>query len=114
MEVRKGMESEFHFQDDLGLSDEEAAFYYIIENLGNKVFTNEFVANLVHKILAAMKKEFKVDWTNPHRADVLAKVNLAVKMVTMREKITGEQLKFLINAIVEQAKVQYKKWPLQA
>ena len=111
MEVRKGMESELHFQDDLGLSDEEAAFYYIIENLGNKAFTNEFVANLVHKILAAMKKEFKVDWTNPHRADVLSKVNLAVKMVLMKEKISGEQLKFLTNAIVEQAKEQYKDWP---
>ncbi|WP_345912069.1 type I restriction endonuclease subunit R [Bacillus altitudinis] len=111
MEVRKGMENELRFEEDLGLSDEEVAFYHIIENLGNKAFTNDFIANLVHKVLAAMKKEFKVDWTNPHRADVLSKVNLAVKMVLMKEKITGEQLKFLTNAIVEQAKEQYKDWP---
>jgi type I restriction enzyme, R subunit len=111
MEVRKGMHSELRFQDELGLSDEEVAFYHIIENLGNKAFTNEFMADLVHKVLAAMKKQFKVDWTNPHRSDVLSKVNLAVKMVLIKEKITGEQLKFLTKAIVEQAKEQYKDWP---
>ncbi|MDD9791746.1 DUF3387 domain-containing protein [Priestia megaterium] len=111
MEVRKEMESELRFEDELGLWDEEVSFYHIIEKLGNNAFTNDFIANLVHKILAAMKKEFKVDWTNPHRADVLSKVNLAVKMVLMKEKITGEQLKFLTNAIVEQAKEQYKDWP---
>ncbi|MCI2255532.1 type I restriction endonuclease subunit R [Domibacillus sp. PGB-M46] len=111
MEVRKGMEDELRFEDDLGLSDEEVAFYHVIENLGDKVFTNEFIASLVRKVLTAMKKEFKVDWTNPHRVDVLSKVNLAVKMVLMKEKITGEQLKFLTNAIVEQAKEQYKDWP---
>jgi type I restriction enzyme R subunit len=61
---------------------------------------------LVHKVVTAMKKEYKVD--------VLSIVNLAVKMVLMREKITGEQLKFLTKAIVVQAKEQYKKWPYQA
>ncbi|CRH66991.1 Domain of uncharacterised function (DUF3387) [Chlamydia trachomatis] len=114
MEVRNGMESELRFQDDLGLSDEEVSFYHIIENLGNKAFTNDFIANLVHKVLASMKKEFKVDWTNPHRSDVLSKVNLAVKMVLRNEQISGEQLNFLMNAIVEQAKKQYKDWPRQA
>ncbi|MEH7021216.1 type I restriction endonuclease subunit R [Priestia megaterium] len=111
MEVRREMESELQFEDALGLTDEEVAFYHIIENLGNNAFSNDFIADLVHKILVAMKKEFKVDWTNPHRSDVLSKVNLAVKMVLMREKITGKQLKFLTNAIVEQAKEQYKDWP---
>ncbi|MBB6446552.1 type I restriction endonuclease subunit R [Bacillus benzoevorans] len=111
IEVKKGMQGELRFQDELGLSEEEVAFYHIIENMGNKAFTNDFIANLVHKVLEAMKKQFKVDWTNPHRSDVLSKVNLAVKMVLMKEKITGEQLKFLTNAIVEQAKEQYKDWP---
>jgi type I restriction enzyme, R subunit len=110
MEVRKGMESELRSQDEMGLSEEEVAFYHIIESMGNEAFTNEFIANLVHKVVAAMKKEFKVDWTNPHRSDVLSKVNLAVKMVLLREKIKGEQLQFLTNALVDQAKEQYKDW----
>ncbi|MBP1937301.1 hypothetical protein [Paenibacillus sediminis] len=51
-----------------------------------------------------MKNEFQIDWMNPHRADVLAKVSNAVKMVHIREKIKGEQLRFLTNAIIEAGK----------
>ncbi len=61
-----------------------------------------------------MKREFQIDWTNPHRQDILAKVTLAIKMILMREKVTGEQMKFLTNAIVEKAKEKYKDWPLDA
>jgi len=68
----------------------------------------------VRKVVAAMKKEFQIDWTNQHRQDVLAKVTLAVKMVLMRENIKGEQLRFLTNAIIEKAKEKYKDWPLEA
>lgn len=114
MEVRKGVDEELQFQDELGLSEDEMAFYYIIESMQVEAFSHVFMANLVHKVVAAMKKEFKVDWTNPHRADVLAKINLAVKMVLMREKVSREQLRFLTNAIVEHAKEQYKDWPIHA
>ena len=72
------------------------------------------VAGLIRKVVAAMKKEFQIGWTNHHRQDVLAKVTLAVKMVLMRENIKGEQLRFLTNAIVEKAKDKYKDWPLEA
>jgi type I restriction enzyme R subunit len=82
--------------------------------MGDGVFSNEFLAGLVRKVVAAMKKEFQIDWTNPHRQDVLAKVTLAVKMVLMRENIKGEQLRFLTNAIIEKAKEKYKDWPLEA
>ncbi|NIK80538.1 type I restriction enzyme R subunit [Paenibacillus castaneae] len=112
MEVRNGVDEELRSQDELGLSEEEMAFYHIIENMQEEAFSHAFMADLVHKVVAAMKKEFKIDWTNPHRADVLAKVNLAVKLVLMREKVNREQLRFLTNAIIEQAKEQYKDWPL--
>jgi type I restriction enzyme R subunit len=36
MEVRNGMQYELKFQEDLGLSDEEVAFYHIVENLGSE------------------------------------------------------------------------------
>lgn len=114
MEVRKGLEEELRFQEELGLSEEEMAFYHIIESLQEDAFSHSFIADLVHKVVAAMKKEFKVDWTNQHRADVLAKVNLAVKMVLMKENVKGEQLQFLTKAIIEQAKEQYKGWPITA
>jgi type I restriction enzyme, R subunit len=114
VEAKKKLQEEQMKKEQLGLSDEEMVFYYIVENMGNSAFTNDFVAGLIRKVVTAMKKEFQIDWTNPHRQDILAKVTLAVKMVLMREKVTGEQMKFLTNAIVEKAKEKYKDWPLDA
>lgn len=114
IEIRRQAEAEVKKREDLGLSEEEAAFYDIIASKGMESFSNEFLADLIHKIVAAMKKTFKADWTSPHRSDVLSSVNLAVRQVLLKEKIKGEQLKFLTNAIVEHAKEQYKDWPLQA
>jgi type I restriction enzyme R subunit len=113
IQVKKGMDSDTQMREELDLSEEEMSFYHIVEGLGEASFSNEFVANLIHKVVAAMKKEFQVDWTNPHRQDILAKVNLAVKMVLMKEKIKAEQIRFLTNALVEQAKEQYKDYPLK-
>lgn len=61
-----------------------------------------------------MKKEFQVDWKNPHRQDILSKVNLAVKATLMKNKVKPVQLKFLTNAFVEEAKEQFKEWPIDA
>ena len=80
----------------------------------NAAFDNQFMADLVHQVVKNMKKEFQVDWTNPHRQDILSKVNLAVKATLMKNKVKPEQLKFLTNAFVEEAKVQFKGWPIDA
>ncbi|KYP80027.1 type I restriction endonuclease subunit R [Ferroacidibacillus organovorans] len=114
IEVKRKADQEEKSRSDLGLSDEEVAFYNVVTQMGNSAFSNEFVADLIHKVVKAMKQKFQPDWTSTHRADVLASVNLAVKHVLMKEKIKGEQLRFLTNAIVEQAKEQYKGWPLEA
>lgn len=114
VEAKKKLQEEQMKKELLGLSDEEMVFYYIVENMGNSAFTNDFVAGLIRKVVTAMKREFQIDWTNPRRQDILAKVTLAVKMVLMREKVTEEQMKFLTNAIVEKAKEKYKDWPLDA
>ncbi len=115
MEVNRRINTEKKFRTDLGLSEEEVAFYTIVARLGQGTFSNEFMAGLVHKIVKAMKKEFKPDWTSSHRTDVLSAVNLAVKQVLIREKVKGEQLRSeLTKAIIEEAKEQYKDWPLDA
>ncbi|WP_246516519.1 hypothetical protein [Salicibibacter cibarius] len=43
-----------------------------------------------------------------------AKVSMSVKRVLTQEGIKGEQLKFITNAIMDEAKEQYKDWPHEA
>lgn len=115
MEIKRKVDNEEQVRNDLGLSEEEVAFYNVVQRLGQDAFSNEVMAGLVHKIVKAMKKEFKPDWTSAHRSDVLSAVSLAVKRVLIQEKIKGEQLRSeLTKAIIEEAKEQYKDWPLQA
>ncbi|WP_062310434.1 type I restriction endonuclease subunit R, partial [Alicyclobacillus sendaiensis] len=112
--LKRKIDEEKKLRKDLGLTDEESAFYNIVASMGAGTYSNEFMANLVRKVIAAMKQKFQPDWTAPHRQDVLASVSLAVKHVLMKEKITGEQLRFLTNAFVEEAKELYRDWPLEA
>ncbi|WP_432199367.1 type I restriction endonuclease subunit R [Anoxybacillus gonensis] len=112
--MRKEMEEEIRKRHDLGLSEEEIEFYKAITAMEQEAFSNEFLADLIHKVVKALKKQLAVDWTSPHRRDVYAKVKLAVKQVLMKEKITGQQLQFLTNKFMEQAEQQYKDWPMNA
>ncbi|WP_245690124.1 type I restriction enzyme endonuclease domain-containing protein [Sediminibacillus albus] len=114
VEMRNNLDEETKRRMDLGLTEEEVAFYEIIANMENATFDNQFMAGLVHQVVKNMKKEFQVDWTNPHRQDILSKVNLAVKATLMKNKIKPEQLKFLTNAFVEEAKEQFKDWPIDS
>lgn len=114
VEMRNNLDEETKRRMELGLSEEEVVFYEIISNMDNASFDNQFMAKLVHQVVDSMKKQFQVDWTNPHRQDILSKVNLAVKATLIKNKIKPEQLKFLTNAFVEEAKEQFKDWPLDA
>lgn len=114
IEVKKEMDEEVKTRKELGLSEEEIEFYKAVSDWEHKAFSNEFLADLIHKVVKTIKKELKVDWTKPHRKDVYAKVKIAVKHVLMKENIIGEQLKFLTNRFLETAEKQYKDWPLNA
>jgi type I restriction enzyme R subunit len=52
-----------------------------------------------------------VDWTKPHRSNIEASVQSAVRRVLYRNKIKGEQLQFLRKRLMEQAKALYEQWP---
>ncbi|MEZ7792183.1 type I restriction endonuclease subunit R [Niallia circulans] len=114
IKMRKEMEEEIRRRQDLGLSEEEVEFYKAISSLEEGAFSNEFLANIIHKVVKELKKKLDVDWTSPHRQDVYSKVKLAVKMVLIKEKVNGQQLQFLTNRFMEQAEQQYKDWPIDA
>ncbi|PGE40387.1 hypothetical protein COM60_07125 [Bacillus toyonensis] len=75
---------------------------------------NKFIADLVHKIIKEVKREFRPGWTEIHRTDILAKVCIAVTKVLIKEKFSGQQLKFLMNAIGDETKEKCKDWPINA
>lgn len=101
---------------ELGLSDEELAFYDVIKEgapLGIPT-ENEWIAGLVKEVVQVVRGNLKVDWTRSHRSDVYASVESAVKMVLRRRRIRGEQFELLLRKLMSQAKASYEEWPLAA
>jgi type I restriction enzyme, R subunit len=114
VEMRQQQLADEQRKRDLGLSDEELAFYDVIR-LGADVglwAEDEWVTGLVHGVVRAVHANLKVDWTKPHRKDVYASVESAVKLVLRRRRIKGEQLQFLFHRLMQQAEAIYKDWAL--
>jgi type I restriction enzyme R subunit len=116
VEMRQQQLADEQRKRDLGLSDEELAFYDVVR-LGAEVglpTENEWIAGLVHDVVRAVRANLKVDWTKAHRKDVYAGVESAVKLVLRRRRIKGEQFKFLLRRLMQQAEASYEDWPLAA
>ncbi|RPF57025.1 type I restriction endonuclease subunit R [Aquisalibacillus elongatus] len=114
VDMKKEVDQEIDFRKELGLSDDEAEFYKAITAQEMDAFDNEFLADLVHKVVKELKKNLSQDWLSDHRKNIYAKVSIAVKKVLMDEGIKGQQMMFLSKAIMKQAEEQYKDWPREA
>ncbi len=116
VEIRQKQEEDARRQRELGLSDDELAFYDVIaEGAALGIPTDDaWIAGLVHEVVQAVKRNLKVDWTRSHRRDVYASVESAVKRVLRRRRIKGEQFQFLLKRIMKQAEAVYEDWPMAA
>lgn len=105
--------AEFQQEDrrtkELGLSEDELAFYDLL--VANEKLLNEKgpIQDLVHKVVESVKKNLQLDWTK--KADAKAAIRLAVKK-ELRGKVPFSQLDELLKAVIEQAEGQYGDWPM--
>jgi type I restriction enzyme R subunit len=99
---------------ELNLAPEELAFYdAVAENL-SKVYDQKFLTSLIHDVVQAVKRNLKVDWTEPHRDAVRAEVRAAVRRVLRMRAVRREDFDYLIERIMEQAAALYADWPVAA
>ena len=101
-------------QDDvrtkqLGLTDDELAFYDLLSANEKLLNVKGPIQDLVHSVVASVKKNLQLDWTK--KEDARAAIRLAVKK-ELRGKIPFSELDNLLKEVVEQAEGQYKDWPL--
>ena len=98
----------------LGLSEEELAFYESVAANYQQIYGQEFLRNLIHDVVQTIRRNLKVEWTEPHRDDVKAAVRSAVRRVLRRRNIKPEDFDQFLNFIMEQAEALYADWPLAA
>src|SRR5262249_7647928 len=90
----------------------EIAFYDAVAENYATVYDQAFLRDLIHDVVLTIKKNLKVDWTEPHREDVKAAVRAAVRRVLRRRGIREEDFDPLLERIMQQAEAIYADWPL--
>ena len=112
--IRREMETADKRAEELGLSEEELAFYdAIAENYGT-IYDNELLSEVVHEVVSAIKKNLKVDWTKPHRMEARATIRSAVKRVLRKKKLKKDDFDEFLNRFMEQAEAMWADWPSAA
>jgi type I restriction enzyme R subunit len=94
---------------ELGLTEDELAFYDLLS--ANAAILNEAgpIQDLVHKVVASVKKNLQLDWTKKEEAK--AAIRLALKR-ELRGKVPHSELDKLLKEVIEQAEGQYGDWPM--
>jgi type I restriction enzyme R subunit len=98
----------------LGLADEDLAFYDAIAANFGTIYDHAFLSGLIHDVVQTIKRNLKVDWTEPHRDDVRAEVRSAVRRVLRKKGVKAQDLEPFVTAVIRQAEESYREWPLAA
>ena len=108
VERAKDMQEEEKRQKELGITDEELAFYDIINAKKEIIQEAGPIQNIVHAVCKAVKDNLEIDWTK--KEDAKANIRLAVKR-ELRGKVSLEELNKILQEILDQAEGQFKDWP---
>jgi type I restriction enzyme, R subunit len=112
--IHKDMESEDQRAKELNLEPEEVAFYDAVAVHHGNLYEPSFLRDLIHEVVQTIKKNLKVDWTEPHREDVKAAVRAAVRRILRKRGVKEEHFEVLLQRIMEQAEAIYAGWPVAA
>lgn len=112
--IREELQNDDRRAEALGLEEDELAFYdAVAENLAG-IYDEKLLSGLIHDVVQAVKRNLKVDWTEPHRENVKAGVRAAVKRVLRVRGVGAEHFEAIVGRIMEQAEAVYADWPLAA
>ncbi|MCX6141860.1 MAG: HsdR family type I site-specific deoxyribonuclease [Ignavibacteriales bacterium] len=114
IQIRLEMENEDKRAAELGLEPEELAFYDAVAANYDNIYGVKFLRDLVHEVVLTIKRNLKVDWTEPHREDIKATIRSAVKRVLRNRGVKTEDFDKFVGEIMRQAEALYADWPLAA
>ena len=107
LEIKKEMDADQERAKEMHLEDDELAFYDAVAENYASIYDKQFLCDLIHDVVITIKKNLKVDWTEPHREDVKAAVRAAVKRVLRRRGVKEEDFEPFMIRIMQQAEALY-------
>ena len=111
VQIKKEMDSDDQRAAALNLEPEELAFYDAVAANAESVYGQPFLRDLIHEVVQTIKRNLKVDWTEPHREDVKAAVRAAVKRVLRAKGVQPDDFEQFVAHIMSQAEALFADWP---
>ena len=100
--IAKEMRLEDNKAKELGLTDEEFAFYSVLnENDSIKMLNDTKMKELIHHIVDIIRKNATVDWSK--RSDVRAKLRLTVRKILIKYGYPPDLARMEADRVIEQS-----------
>ncbi len=93
---------------NLGLSDEEVAFYDAISVVGKTALKNGELRAFVKELVSVIKRDLTVDWSDSEI--IKARIRANVRLMLLRNKFPARESERLIDLIFQQAKMLYREY----
>ncbi|MFD0931142.1 type I restriction endonuclease subunit R [Psychroflexus salinarum] len=103
----KELQEEDQRKEELGLSEEELAFYDILSAKQEIIKEEGPIQDIVQAVVKAVKSNLQLDWTKKENAK--AAIRLAVKK-ELRKKVSLSKLNEILEEIMQQAEGQFSDW----
>lgn len=107
VERAKDLQNDDKRTQELGLSEEELAFYDILAAKKEIIKEEGIIKDIVHAVVKAVKNNLQLDWTKKENAK--ASIRLAVKK-ELRGKVSITKLNDILQEIMQQAEGQFSDW----
>jgi type I restriction enzyme R subunit len=112
IQLAKDMRKAGQRGEDLGLSDDEVAFYDALETNDSavKVLGDETLKTIARELVATVKKNVTIDWTV--RENVRAQLRVYVKRILRKYGYPPDKQEKATQTVLEQAEVLSEDWAL--
>ncbi len=102
--IAKEMRLEDSKAEELGLTDEEYAFYSVLnQNDSTKMLDDQKMKELIHHIVDVIRKNATVDWSK--RSDVRAKLRLTVRKILIKYGYPPDLARMEADRVIEQSEL---------
>jgi type I restriction enzyme R subunit len=110
IEIAKEIRQAQERGDDLGLSDEELAFYDALEvnDSAVKVLGDETLRTIAVELVETVRQNVSIDWTMKESAR--AKIRVMVKRTLRKHRYPSDKQAKATETVLEQAEVLCKDW----
>jgi type I restriction enzyme R subunit len=112
--MRNEMSSTAKRAGELGLTEEELAFYDAVATSHGEVYDQPVLCGIIHDVVETLKRNLRVDWADPARQQVQAEIRAAVRRKLRQRDIKAEDLDAVTDRVIEQATALFRRWPIAA